>query len=409
MRHLVPIALLACNAERPEPARPVTPMPAAAEVAPLARASNAFAIELWKAAAHQPGNLAMSPASISFALAMTLPGAGGETAAEIQQVSHLDSASRALAWGKVAAALQSGDRKLELRIANRLFGQQGYRFEHAYLDMTKQTFDAPLEPVDFKAHATDARTTINRWVEQRTAQKIKDLLPAGAIDDRTRLVIANAIYFHATWASPFEKRATSDEPFHLDAKTDKPVPTMHDEASFRYAKVPGAAILELPYQNDEAAMLVVLPDRVDGLAELEASLDATAVATWTAALQSDHVEVALPKFVIDPREPISLRDALSTLGIHHAFDAKTADFFHIATPPDPAQALYISAVLHKAFVKVDEKGTEAAAATAVVTAGAGAAPPGKTFHADHPFLFAVVDRATGLVLFLGRVVDPKAS
>jgi serpin B len=382
-----------------------------ADVTALAKAGNQFAFDLWHRVATKPANLAISPASITTALAMTWGGANGATAAEMQAVLRFDGDAKTIAprWGQLSRALQDPGRALKLQMANRLFGEQGYPFERAFLDATKSAYGAALEPLSFTTEPDAARGHINAWVEGRTEHRIKDLLPPQAITTDTRLVLVNAIYFLAEWASPFTKEGTSPQDFTVGA-TKKPVPTMHGSKRYRYAKADNVAVLELPYRGNDTAMLVILPDRADGLADLERTIDATKLAAWSGALEADEVIVSLPKFVVDPKEPLALAQQLAALGMRAAFDPSTADFFGIATPPDPAKRLFISAVFHKAFVKVDEKGTEAAAATAVVAMdGAGAPPPHKEpirFTADHPFMFAIVDTTSGLVLFLGRVADP---
>jgi serpin B len=400
----------------PTPTQAPTPMPApapssAAVVAPLAAASNQLGLDLWSRVRKAPGNLALSPASISLALAMTWGGARGETAAEMQRVMRLDvDAEAAMAgWGQLAASLQGPARTLELRIANRLFGEQSYRFEAAYLDRTKAAFGAPLEPLDFKRAPEPARAHINRWVADRTAQRIKDLLPPRSIVPDTRLVLVNAIYFLADWEAPFEPQATTVQPFTIAPGKTVPAKLMRRRGSYRLAKAGGAAVLELPYRGGDAAMLVVLPDRVDGLAALEASLDAGKLAAWTAALADEQVDLWLPRFQIDPPAAMALKAPLEALGMARAFDRRRADFTGIASPPSPEDRLFIGAVFHKAFVKVDEEGTEAAAATAVVMPRkAGMPPPAIELKVDHPFLFFIVDRASGLVLFMGRVAEPEA-
>jgi serpin B len=315
-------------------------------------------------------------------------------------------------WGRLSTALQNPKRPMTLRIANRLFGEKTFKFEQPFLDKTRDAYGAPLEPTDFQTAPDASRDTINKWVEVQTEKRIKDLLPPKSITADTRMVLVNAIYFLADWMSQFEKEATWDRPFHVTATDERRVPTMNQAGRFRLAKADGVKVLELPYKGGDAAMLVILPDAVDGLAAVEQSLDAAKLGAWREALAPvDEVIVALPKFTIDPAEPIELVPALKALGMSLAFDPQTADFTGIGIPPDPSRRLFIGAVFHKAFVKVDEKGTEAAAATAVVMpegAGAAPGPPPVQFIADHPFLFAIVDQSSGLILFLGRVVEPKA-
>lgn len=389
---------------------PATPTGAAAAAA-LAKGSNTFGFDLWSRVRKEPGNLSISPASISIALAMTWGGAKGGTAAEMKQALRLgvDAGAAMAGWGQLAAALQDKSRSLVLRIANRLFGEQSYKLEAPYLEQTRAAFGAPLEALDFAKAPEPARAHINKWVADQTEQRIKDLLPPRSIVADTRLVLVNAIYFLADWREPFEKHATREQPFTVAPGKTRPAKLMVRRGSYRMAKVDGVSVLELPYAGDDTAMLVVLPDRVDGLGDVEQALDADKLATWTQALGQQEVLVWLPRFTIDPPAALELSKSLKALGMAQAFDAERADFTGIANPPKPADRLYIGAVFHKAFVKVDEKGTEAAAATAVAPRLGGGMPrPVPEFKADHPFLFFIVDRASGLLLFMGRVTDPKA-
>ncbi len=370
----------------------------------LAEASNAFGFALWQQIA-KPVNQAVSPASISIAFAMTALGANGETAAQIAKVFHFsDPAS----WGRFERALQDAKRPVTLRIANRLFGSKGFHVEQAFLDQTKDVFGAPLEQLDFAADAEAARVHINGWVADQTEKRITDLMPPRSIDGLTRIVLVNAIYFLADWQNPFSPNYTTDQPFDLTAATTKPVKMMHAEG-WSYAKVEGASVLELPYQGGDTVMLVVLPDAIDGLAKLEASANASTLSAWLAALKPSGVNVSLPRFEIAGGDATELSKQLAALGMPLVFDKTVADLTRIAPAPTPEDRLYIAAVFHKAFVKVDEKGTEAAAATAVEIAAAGGAPPSTTFVADHPFAFFIVDKPTGLVLFMGHVLDPSAA
>jgi serpin B len=410
--------LLACDKSAPAPpAAPTTPaaptakalMPQAAQTKILAKSSNAFAFDLYGKVRSGPGNLAMSPASISAALAMTFGGARAATEEQMKRVLHLEGSRETVMsdWGALARALQDPGRPLKLRIANRLFGEKTYKLEQPYLEQTKAAYGAALEPVDFKTAFEPARTHINGWVEDQTEHRIKDLLPLGALDKLTRLVLVNAIYFLADWADPFDKSSTGDETFTVAGGAQKKTPMMRRSGGYKVAQADGVQILELPYKGDDTAMLVVLPESKDGLADVEQSLSSAKLDAWTAALASKNVLVTLPRFEVSPSPSMSLGDLLMALGMTDAFDRDKADFTGIATPSDPRERLKISKVFHKAFVKVDEKGTEAAAATAVVAA-AGGGPPAKPFEfrVDHPFLFFIVDKPSGLILFVGRVNDP---
>jgi serpin B len=393
--------------DAPRPPEPKVAMPA--EAPSLAKGSNAFAFDLWAKGA-PTGNAAISPASITAALAMTYGGAKGDTLGAMKKTMHFDGDPDAVAtqWGTLSRALQNPSRPLVLRIANRLFGEKSYAFEAPYLEKVKSAYGAPVEQVDFKTAFEPARVHINGWVEERTEHRIKDLLPPKSLDTLTRLVLVNAIYFLADWDTPFEKTATYDEPFTIAGGAKKNVKTMHLMRGYGYTAADGAAILEMPYKGGDAAMIFVLPDKVDGLAALEASMTAAKLDAWRAAMKTESVTVSIPRFEVNAPQAIPLSRPLKELGMDVAFDKDRADFTAIANPPDPRQRLHIDEVFHKAFVKVDEKGTEAAAATAVVmAAGAGAPPKSILFTADHPFLFFIVDKPSGLVLFMGRVADPS--
>lgn len=391
------------------PASPeLVALPPAAETLPLANASNALAFDLYRLVKTTPGNLAMSPASISAALAMTYGGARGETEAQMKRVLHLEGSREATmsAWGTLAKALQSPDRPLKLRIANRLFGDKSAKFEPAFLEQTRTAYAAPLEALDFKTGFEPARVHINGWVEDQTEKRIRDLLAPGALTAKTRLVLVNAIYFLGDWAQPFKKEATVDEPFKVAGTTDKKTPMMHAVEALRVAKRDGMTTIELPYRGESAAMFVFLPDQANGLAALEATISAAKVREWTTALTSERIDLSMPRFEVSPAA-VELRDVLVRLGVVDAFDVDKADFTGIVKSTAPDERLSISSVVHKAFVKVDEKGTEAAAATVVAMGvGAGMPAPPKVVRVDHPFLYAIMDKATGLMLFLGRVTDP---
>jgi serpin B len=384
-----------------------TDMPPAAEIASLVKSNNHFALELWAHA--DAGNTAMSPLSISTALAMTWAGAKGATADEMKKMMHMEGETDLLVsqWARISYALQDPSRPLKLKLANRLYGDAHYQFDTIYFTITRNAFSAPLEIIDFRADAEAARTKINTWVADQTEQRIKDLLPPRSLTADTRLVIINAIYFLADWAEQFNKDQTMDAEFFVNGKQAKRVPTMHLQSTFKHAKTDGAALLELPYKGGSASMYIVLPDKRDGLTELERALPAKLKALQ-AKLADERVAVALPRFVIDPPAPLRLAKPLQALGMQQAFDREKADLTGIAALTDQQDRLFVGEVVHKAFVKVDEKGTEAAAATAMAVPAGGPPPKATPFNADHPFLLLIVDRGSGLILFIGRVVDPKS-
>jgi serpin B len=372
----------------------------------LAKSNNAFAFDLYAKLRGKAGNLAFSPFSIDAALTMTWMGAKGKTAEEMQKVLHAstDAATALAAIGKLTAAWGDPKNPVTLRVANRLFGEKSAKFEKAFTDGSV----APLEPVDFKGAAEAARAHINDWVAKQTNDRIKDLLPPKSLNPMTRLVLVNAVYFLADWTLPFKKEATTQAPFFVDGTKSRNVDTMHAVEYVAYAEADGAKVIELTYKGNTASMVFVLPDAKDGLGALEKKLSPEVYGRWLQALQSTRVAISLPKFTIDSADPISLADDLGKMGMPTAFTRGKADFTAISNPPTPDEALFIAQVFHKAFVKVDEKGTEAAAATAVVMEGAGAAPSKpKEFNADHPFLFVLRDRGTGAILFMGRVDAPS--
>ncbi len=396
----------ATTAVGPTPTRTQVTMPDATTLAPLVAGSNAFGFNLWRKLDAKP-NLAFSPTSITVALAMTATGARNATATQMKQVMNLpalDDAALAHGWGDFATALQGDGRGITLRMANRLFGEQTYTFEAPYLALAKDAFRAPFEPTDFVGALEPSRTHINSWVADQTAQKIKDLIPAGQLSPDTRLVLVNAIYMLANWAEEFDPRYTTPKPFTAPKPHD--VPMMVRTDWYEHAEIDGTTVVELPYKDNTTSMLVVMPK---DLAAAEQTLTAESFQAWRAKLAGKRIALSLPKFKIDPPVAVELSPPLMDLGIKDAFDKDVADFTGMANPKSSAERLYISKVFHKAFVAIDEKGTEAAAATAVVMAKAGSAAPTEppaVVTIDRPFLFFVIDRASGLVMFMGRVVDP---
>jgi len=386
--------------------------PAVKEPAAPVKGSNAFGFELYRRLKEGTGNRAFSPASVSAALTMAWGGARGETALEMQRVLHIPgpAAEAMKESGRLLAELSGGERGVTCRIANRLFGERSYRFDPSYLEATRAAYGAPLEPVDFEHGFEAARVLINGWVEAQTGKRILDLLPPGSLDADTRLVLVNAIYFLGDWARPFAREATRSAPFHTSPSAKTDVPTMHQTGTFGWMRGDRFQALDLPYERGGFSMLVLLPDGVDGLAALEDSLSSDALDRIVATLVPTRVAVALPKFEVNPARAVSLSPLLRELGLSAAFDRGRADFTGIADPPDPRDRLFISEVFHKAFVRTDEKGTEAAAATAVPMMLVGSAMTSRPvpFVADHPFLFLIRDDASGLVLFMGRVADPSA-
>lgn len=392
------------------PVKPVNADKATPEdKAAAARDSNQFALDLF-GKLDKNDNLFLSPASISTALAMTYAGARGRTAEQMAKVLHfqleakrLHPAFAALLWEMQDQSKPDGCR---LNIANALWGHKDTHFLPDFLQQVKDNYGAGLQQVDF-AETEDARRTINAWVAQQTADKIKDLLHRGDISTQTRLVLTNAIYFKGDWLHPFEGNHTHDQPFHLTQARDVSVPMMHETEKFRHFtdEKKTFQLLELPYKDSELAMVVLLPAQVDGLAQLETKLDAESLAKWLQQMRSTKVALTLPKFTM--RSRLELAKRLAEMGMTAAFHDAEADFTGMTQ--DKPQ-LYLDAVIHEAWVDVNEKGTEAAAATAVGIRAAAAPAPEKliVFRADHPFLFLIRDTRSGSILFLGRVSNPKS-
>jgi serpin B len=372
-----------------------------ADSAAIVTGNNQFAIDLYGHLRSHEGNLFFSPSSISIALSMTYGGAKGDTEQQMAHVLHFNLPQLQLhqAFSALLDRLRTHATGIEVSIANRLWGQSGYNFLPAYLQLTKQQYGAGLGQVDFRQHTEAARQAINSWVEEQTNGKIKDLIPPGALNDFTRLVLTNAIYFKGDWAAQFDKKATKELPFHTSAGAHVNVPMMYQKHPFKYRAVDNLQILELPYVGNRLSMVVLLPKEVDGLRSLEEKLTETNLEKWTSALREQEVEVYLPKFTMTSE--FSLKDVLQAMGITSAFDAGKADFSGM----DGKQDLHLSAVLHKAYVDVNEEGTEAAAATGVLIEEAMIRVT-PIFRADHPFLFLIRDNKTGSILFMGRVVNP---
>ena len=387
---------------------------AAAPAAPAANVDFDFAMYGALRARAQDGNLFASPASMREALGIAYLGAHGTTADEMVTALHLDAdRTKAVSQAKdELAGFQAARGASQLSIANRLWADQAFKMNDSFTRDARDAFGAPVETVDFLRSPNAARLTINGWVETQTNGKIKDLLAPPAVTSNTSLVITNAIWFKGTWEKTFAKTATNDAPFHVDATTNVDVPMMHQTAVFSYAAVPtaGMKVLEMPYGKSDLAMDVLLPDDPTGLSKIEEKLTSRSFVTWTSALAKQRVAVSFPKVKITWGG--SVKPELQKLGMRTAFVERAADFTGIAdiAARDAGKNLFVSDVVHKAFVAIDEEGTEAAAATGVVMATAATSfelPPVR-FDADHPFVFVIRDVKRGRVLFMGRVNNPKA-
>src|ERR1041385_26311 len=391
------------------------------------KATNELGVDLHRQLATGNENLCISPYSINSALAMTFLGADGGTRSEMARVLHFPNG------GDVPASFSALQHSLEqmstktadlvkeskkfggpsepitLNIATRLFAQKTYHFREAFLSLVKQNFGGVFEPLDFVADPAAATQRINKWVADQTRDRIRDLIPGGALDKTTRLVLANALYLKAPWANEFSQNATQPEPFFIGSAPVN-VPMMRKTTNFGYARREGFTVVTIPYAGNDLQFVVLLPDDINALHELESKLNADVLA-GCAKLEKRAVDLHLPKFKLEP-PTITLAKQFEALGMKTAFNQPkgSANFDKIA-PRTPDDYLYISQIFHKTFIAVDEKGTEAAAATAVaMMAATGLAAPKPTpveVKVDRPFVYAIQHVPSGVCLFLGRVTDPR--
>jgi serpin B len=377
---------------------------AASDRTAVAEGNNAFAVALYGQLRKQSGNLFFSPESISTALAMAYAGAAGDTASQMAKTLHftLPPAQLHPAMGALLGDLNAAHDGYQLTVANALWAQQGYTFLDSFLNLLKRDYGAGLNQVDFKGATEAARLTINQWVEQKTQDKIKDLLQPGALEPNTRLVLTNAIYFKGEWLTQFDKAQTRNEDFYLAPSKTTTTPLMHREGNFRYFDGGTFQLLEMPYKSNDLSMVILLPKDRAGLTALEQSLTAANVQQWLGQLSPvSKIIVTVPKF--KSTQQFALGSTLRAMGMAEAFDSR-ADFSGMTGHRDFA----ISEVIHKAYIDVNEEGTEAAAATAVTMMAMAMRPaqPPPVFRADHPFVFLIRDNRSDSILFMGRLADP---
>ncbi|MFO0965726.1 MAG: serpin family protein [Gemmataceae bacterium] len=365
--------------------------------------NNDFALDLYHQLAKKDGNLFFSPYSISTALAMTYAGARGNTAEEMKTTIHLLQERKTLNTGfqELQEHLLGKDpkRKFALSLANRLFGQKGYGFLPEFVKTTSDYYGAGLEEVDFVGATEAARRHINKWVEDQTHDKIKELLKKGILSADSVLVLVNAIYFKAAWAHPFDAKNTADAPFFIGPEKSVKAPMMRQSWATGYGEAEGVSVVELPYEGRQLSMFVLLPARDSSLDKLEGKLTRANLDAWLGKMTRRQVDLQLPRFKLTSE--FLLNKTLSDMGMKDAFISGRADFSGLTT----REKLFITHVIHKAFIDVNEAGTEAAAATAVVIGRSGPPRPA-TFHADRPFVYFLRDNASGQILFIGRVTNP---
>uniref|UniRef100_A0A3P8W769 Serpin B6 n=1 Tax=Cynoglossus semilaevis TaxID=244447 RepID=A0A3P8W769_CYNSE len=404
-------------------------------------ANTSFCLDLFKQLSDndKTANVFFSPFSISSALAMVMLGAAGNTHTQMSEVLGFTEAkqqppARAQQqqqqqqqrqqaidlpayllkvqcqdvhsdFSQLLSVLNKPGAPYALSVANRLYGEQSYQFVEDFLGLTRKHYNAELEAVDFVGSHEAARVNINNWVENQTQGKIKDVLANGVVDNMTRLVLVNAIYFKGNWNKQFEERATRDAQFRINKNDTKPVKMMYQKAKFplTYISEVSCQILEIPYKDKDLSMLIFLPSEIEdnstGLEKLEKALTYENVMEWTRPDMMDDVEVqlGLPRFKME--EKYDLKNVLVNMGMVDAFD--------VAMSMSPSNDLFLSKVVHKAFVEVNEEGTEAAAATAAVMMLRSLPRPPPPFIADHPFLFFIRHNATKSILFAGRYCSPE--
>lgn len=406
--------------------RSEAPRQAPGQAQPAANATNAFAIDLYHQLRAEDGNLLVSPYSIATALAMTGGGAAGQTQQQIETVLHWQVKLNARPDGPprvspppavshrlvnhpdMAALMQQlnragGDKAFDLNIANGLWLQRGYAIKAPFKKLVTETYSGKLAQLDF-AQSQQAAGTINDAIARQTRGKIEDLIPPSALTADTRLVLTNAVYMKGRWVHPFSERATSDAPWGGAGPERPQVPLMRQTERFFYGQNNQAQWVQMDYTNAPVAMLVVLPRPDVGLAKLEQTLSADLLEAWVKAMNGRKVELYLPRFEFT--DPTALNKPLAALGIEDAFEPGRSDFSSITDAED----LYIQSALHKAFIAVDEEGTEAAAATAIAV-GATSVDTSRpvVFRADRPFLFFIRDTRSGVLLFMGRMIQPAAA
>ncbi|MGB9787481.1 MAG: serpin family protein [Dictyoglomus turgidum] len=370
----------------------------------IAKGNNLFGLNLYqKLTIKEGGNIFISPYSISSALAMTYAGASGNTKKQMSEVLYFNLPDDELhfAFSKLNSILNTPKSDFQLAIANSLWGQINYPFQEDFLDLVKKYYSAGFNLVDFvdEINREKARNEINKWVEDRTNQKIRELIHKEDLNPMTRLVLVNAIYFKGKWKYTFNKEETREMPFFLNENKTLKVSMMHQINEFNYYEDKNLQAIELPYSGNELSMVVILP-KERNLSKIEKNLTYDMLNSISRSMEKEKVDLYIPRFKIEKR--YILNEALMKLGMTDAFIDMLADFSGMTEDKD----LYISKVIHQSFIEVNEEGTEAAAATAVIMSGKSIGLGPKVFKADHPFLFFIIHKPTNTILFMGRFIEP---
>ncbi len=371
----------------------------------IVKANNSFGLDVYRHLCREKGNQFLSPLSLTIALAMTLEGARGETAAAMRQVLKLsvDDSVRQRGFAQIRELINQPGRKSQLRLANAVWVQKDFPVLKNYLEIITRFYDGRASNVDFINQREEARKMINQWTEEKTAGKIRDLIPPGVIDHLTRLILTNAIYFRGLWLLPFNAELTRPEKFYLSEDEEIEVPMMRflgDRARFPYMENEDLQMLEMFYEGQDLSMLLLLPRKKD-ISSLESKLSLETLEGWKRELKEERVDVYLPRFKIETK--YFLKDKLEAMDMAVAFTPQ-ANFSGINGRKD----LFIQQVIHQAFIEVNEEGTEAAAASGVLIGRTAYIPEKKfIFRADHPFIFLIQEKSSGAVLFLGRLYDPR--
>lgn len=371
----------------------------------VAKANTSFALSVYELLCKEEGNLFFSPLSLEVILALTYTGAKGKTAEQMATALHLPQNRKVILAGfhALIEAFKSTS-VMTVNLANSVFAQKGCSIRSDFRSVAEKSFMAAAQELDFQKHPEEARKVMNSWVEEHTKGKISEIIASGVLSDTTQLVLANAVYFKGKWKLPFVARCTAKAKFMINTKEHCQVQMMNQKEDFRYGELKdlNTKVLEMPYQGDRVSLLILLPDEVDGIKQLEVKLPKLDLAAILKSLQMEEVCLSLPKFKLDHTS--DMVPSLKQLGIKNVFDFKSSDLTGIAETKEP---LVVNNVVQKAFIEVDELGSEAGAAT--VSSGNVGAGPGshpKVFRADHPFFFALVERSTATPLFIGRFSKP---